>query len=104
MTGKLRVTPEKLISKSNEFKQCDTTVQNLTREMLDIVNQLNPTYAGEAATGYYNKLKGLQGDMTKLHKMISEHTDDLNEMAKTYQQAERDNVQRASALKVNEIV
>lgn len=104
MTGNLRVTPEKLISVSTQFGQSDNTVNNLTTQMMDIINQLNSTWAGEAATGYYNKLRGLEGDMQKLHKMIQEHTTDLNEMAKTYQQAEKDNVQTASALKTNEIV
>ena len=104
MTGNLRVTPEKLISASTQFSQSDSTVNNLTTQMMGIVDQLNSTWAGEAASGFYAKLKGLQGDMQKLHKMIQEHTTDLNDMAKTYQQAEKENVQTASALKTNEIV
>lgn len=104
MTGNLRVTPEKLISMSQQFQTSDNNVNNLTRNMMDIVSQLNSTWAGDAATGYYTKLKGLQGDMDKLHKMIQEHTTDLQEMARTYQAAEQANVQTASALKTNEIV
>lgn len=104
MTGNLRVTPEKLISASAQFQQSDNTVNTLTRNMMDIVSQLSSTWAGEAATGYYNKLKGLEADIQKLHKMIQEHTSDLQEMARTYQQAEAANVQTASALKTNEIV
>ena len=42
--------------------------------------------------------------MQKLHKMIQEHTADLQEMAKQYQEAEKANLQTASALKTNEIV
>ena len=98
ISGNLRVTPEKMISVSSQFQQSDNTVNNLTKSMMDIVNQLNSTWAGEAATGYYNKLKGLDGDMQKLHKMIQEHTADLQE------EAEKANLQTASALKTNEIV
>lgn len=104
MTGNLKVTPEKLISMSTQFGNSDTTVNNLTRQMMDIVGQLSSTWSGEAATGYYNKLKGLQGDMSKLHRMIQEHTTDLIDMAKAYQQAEKDNVQTANALKTDAIV
>lgn len=104
MTGNLRVTPEKLISTSTQFGQSDGKVNNLTQSMMDIASQLNSTWAGEAATGYYTKLKGLQADMQKLHKMIQEHTTDLQEMAKAYQEAEKANVQTANALKTNEIV
>lgn len=104
MTGNLRVTPEKMISVSTQFQQSDNTVNNLTKSMLDITGQLSSTWAGEAATGYYNKLKGLDNDMQKLHKMIQEHTTDLQDMAKTYQEAEKSNLQTANALKTNEIV
>jgi len=104
MTGNLRVTPEKMISFSGQFQQADNKVNNLTQNMMDIVNQLSRTWSGEAATGYYNKLKGLQADMNKLHKMIQEHTTDLQDMAKTYQAAEKANLQTASALKTNQIV
>ena len=104
MTGNLRVTPEKLISTSTQFGQSDSKVNTLTQSMMDIANQLNSTWAGETATGYYTKLKGLQADMQKLHKMIQEHTTDLQEMAKTYQEAEKANVQTANALKTNEFV
>lgn len=104
MTGNLRVTPEKMISVSGQFQQSDNTVNNLTKSILDIVGQLSSTWAGEAATGYYTKLKGLDGDMQKLHKMIQEHTTDLQDMAKTYQEAEKANLQTSNALKTNEIV
>lgn len=104
MTGNLRVTPEKMISVSTQFGQSDSTVSSLTNQMMDIVGQLSGTWAGDAATTYYNKLKGLQGDMEKLHRMIQEHTTDLNDMAKAYQDAEKENVQTANALKTSEIV
>lgn len=104
MTGNLRVTPEKLISASSQFQSSDQKVNNLTRNMLDIVGQLNSTWAGEAATEYYNKLKALEPDMQKLHKMIQEHTTDLQDMAKAYQDAEKANLQTASSLKTSGIV
>lgn len=104
MTGNLRVTPEKMISMSSQFGQSDSQVNTLTQNMMAIVTQLNTTWAGEAATEYYNKLKGLEADMQKLHKMIQEHTTDLQDMAKTFQEAEKANLQTASALKINEIV
>jgi WXG100 family type VII secretion target len=104
MTGNLRVTPEKLISTSQQFADSDNKVNNLTNQMMNIASQLTSTWAGEAATGYYNKLRGLQNDMQKLHRMIQEHNVDLMEMARTYQQAERQNIQTGNALRTNEIV
>ena len=103
MEANLRVTPEKLKNKSQEFNASDRQVQTLTRQMLDIVGQLSGTWAGDAASAYYTKLKGMSNDMQKLHKMINEHTTDLNEIATTYQQSEQRAVQAASSLKVNNI-
>lgn len=104
ISGSIKVTPQELRNASTQLGQSDTSVSNLTQQMMDIVNQLNSTWAGEAATGYYNKLRGLQGDMTKLHKMINEHVTDLVDMANTYEQAENANTQTAESLKVNEII
>lgn len=104
MTGNLRVTPEKMIAMSDQFRTSDSMVNTQTQNMMAIVTQLGTSWAGEAATEYYNKLKGLEADMQKLHKMIQEHTTDLQEMAKTFQEAEKANLQTASALKINEIV
>ena len=104
MTGNLRVTPEKMITTSTQFQQSDSDVNTLTQNMMAIVNQLSTTWAGEAATEYYNKLKGLEADMQKLHKMIQEHTTDLQDMAKAYQDAEKANLQTASSLKTSGIV
>lgn len=104
ITGNLRVTPQELKNTSSQFKQSDITVNNLTQQMMDIVGELNSTWGGEAATAYYNKLKGLQGDMQKLHRMIQEHVDDLQDMANVYEQAENANLQTSSSLKVDQIV
>lgn len=102
--GILRVTPEKMISISGQFGNSNNTVKNLTTGMLNIASELKPVWSGEAATAFYAKLNGLQGDMNKLHKMIQEHTEDLAQMAKTYQTAERANQATASSLKVDQIL
>lgn len=103
INGNLRVTPEKMISISGQFGNSNNTVKNLTDQMLNIATALKSTWGGEAANVYYQKVSGLQGDMNKLHKMIKEHTDDLQLMAKTYQTAEKANQATASSLKVDQI-
>lgn len=104
ISGNLRVTPETMLSISSQFGDCNNQVKTLTSQMLNIVGELNSTWAGEAATLFYSKLKGLEPDMQKLFNMIKEHTDDLQTMAKTYQQAEKANQQTASALTTAGIV
>jgi len=103
MTGTLRVTPEKLISTAQSFSSSAGTVQNLTCSMLSTVDSLNGTWAGEAATGYYNKAHGLQESMNKMIKMINEHSTDLQAMAQVYQEAERTAQEAAAALQTDVI-
>ncbi len=104
MTGTLRVTPEKLISTAQSFSSSAGTVQNLTSNMLSIVDSLNSTWAGEAATAYYTKAHGLQESINKMIRMINEHSTDLQAMAQAYQEAERTNQEKATALKTDIIV
>lgn len=104
MTGNLLVTPEKLISTSNEFAGSAGQVQQLTNKMLELVNGLSSTWGGEAHTAYHSRFNGLSNDMTRIHKMIMEHSNDLNEMASNYKTAESTNVEAGSALQADVIV
>lgn len=104
MTGNLLVTPEKLISTSQEFATAASQVQNLTNQMMETVNSLAATWGGEAHTAYYTKFNGLNNDMAKIHSMIMEHSNDLTEMANIYKQAESKNTEAGSSLQPDVIV
>ena len=96
--GTLRVTPETMLNTSTQFGDCNNAIQGLTQQMLDIVGTLSSTWEGEAAKSYYDRLKALEPDMRKIHSMIQEHTNDLELIAKTFQDAERDNAATAGSL------
>ena len=104
MTGNLLVTPEKLISTSQEFSGYATQVKQLTDQMLEIINSLSATWGGEAHTAYHNRFNALNNDMVRIHKMIMEHSNDLNEMAVNYKAAESTNVETGSVLQQDVIV
>ena len=99
----MRVTPEKLISTAQTFSSTAGTVQNLTSSMLSTVESLSGSWAGEAATAYYNKAKGLQESINKMVRMINEHSTDLQAMAQSYQEAERTAQETAAALQTDVI-
>jgi WXG100 family type VII secretion target len=104
ISGNLRVTPEKLRSTSGQFAQSNTNVSKLTQQMMNIASELNSTWAGEAARTYYDKLKGLDQDIQKLTRMIKEHTEDLENMAKLFENAEKMNMATVGALGTSGIV
>ena len=104
MTGILKVTPEKLISAAQSFSASAGSIQNITSNMLSTVDSLNSTYAGEAATVYYNKAHGLQESISRMIRMIKEHSSDLQAMAQEYQNAERAVQEASSVLQTDVIV
>lgn len=98
LEGILKVTPEKLMQASSEFEASAGVVNNITQEMLSIINNLKGVWQGEAASGYTNRFNGLSDDIDKINRMIAEHVADLNEMANEYQMAENESLEQANAL------
>lgn len=103
MTGSLRVTPEELSRTSAEFSTKASTVQGITNNMMQIVTGLGSAWRGDANTAYIQKFKGLEDDMTRLYKMIQEHSQDLQEMSTMYSQAEQANIEESNALPADAI-
>ena len=105
MAGILRVTPEKLQSTASSFESTGATIMNLTQQMTSIVTSLSgQVWSGEAATSYVNKLNGLQDDMERIHKMVQEHSKDLQEVAQQFITAENANKDLANSLSSDVIV
>ena len=55
MEGILKVTPEKLISTSQEFSSNGDTISSLTQQMIDIVTSLSSFWQGDASSAYSAK-------------------------------------------------
>lgn len=104
MEGILKVTPQQLMTTANEFNSCGTTVRNLTQSMTSLVSGLSSVWTGEAATAYAAKFNGLQDDIERIHRMIAEHVQDLNDMAQNYESAENANLTEIEALSSDVIV
>ena len=98
MEGYLKVTPEQLMKAADSFAQAGASIGSLTSEMMSIVNSLKGIWQGEAAESYTGKFTGLEDDISRINNMITEHVNDLNEMARTYQAAEDASAQESAAL------
>lgn len=104
MEGTLRVTPEQLETAAGEFSAKGTVVGNLTSQMTQLVEGLGSVWEGEASTAYTAKFRQLDGDIQKMIRMIQEHADDLNEMARVYRDAETANQDEIAGLAGDVIV
>lgn len=104
MEGILNVTPQELINTATEFQSQGTQVSNLTSEMMSLVTGLSSAWEGDAATAYINRFSQLEDDIQRMVAMITEHTNDLNEMAAVYEQAEQANIETIESLPTDVIV
>lgn len=104
MEGILRVTPNELVTISNEFSAKGSTLSSLTSEMTNQVVGLSAIWEGEAATAYVNKFRGLDDDIQLMLRMVQEHVTDLQEMANAYTQAENANLSDIETLSSDVIV
>ena len=104
MEGTLRVTPEQLEAAAGEFAAKGTTVGNLTSQMTQLIEGLASVWEGEAATAYTTKFRQLDDDIQKMIRMVQEHSNDLNEMARVYRDAETVNQDEIAGLAGDVIV
>lgn len=104
MDGILKVTPEQLEATSNEFSAKGTTISNLTSQMMQLVEGLGSIWEGEAATAYMGKFRQLDDDIQRMNRMIQEHVNDLNDMARVYRDAETANQDEIASLTGDVIV
>ena len=101
MEGQIKVTPEELRTASGEFASVDSKVSNITQEMMTLVTSLASNWEGEASQAYINKFRELDDDMARIHAKIQEHTTDLDEMAKVYEDVERKTQEQNSTVPSN---
>ncbi|MBQ2640362.1 MAG: WXG100 family type VII secretion target [Lachnospiraceae bacterium] len=89
MEGRIVVSTQELLNASGEFQARNSAINDITGQMLNLARGLNSCWEGESATGYVNKFNELEDDMQMINKMITEHVNDLQEMAAAYDKAEQ---------------
>lgn len=104
MDGQILVTVEELTGTAGEFNSQGSQIASLTSEMVNTVTSLSSAWEGEAAQAYIAKFKGLEDDIQKIIRMISEHVSDLEEMANQYQSVEQQNLSDIETLSSDVIV
>lgn len=98
MEGRILVSTQDLMNAASEFQARNTAINNITQEMLTLARGLNSQWEGDSAAAFINRFNELEDDMQMISKMITEHVNDLQEMAAAYESAEQ---QVASVTQVN---
>ncbi len=102
MNAILKVTPETLRAVASSLESEGTSIKGLTDQMISMVNEISDAvWGGEASASYRAKFAALQSSMDKIHQMVTEHVQDLNEISAQYQSAEIQNQEMAEGLASN---
>ena len=104
MAINIRVTPEELRKASQTFTNSNTNIGSATQSILNIAQELQATWGGDAATSYYNKLNSLQGGMSKMQAIITKEAANLEQMAGIYESTESANRDLANSLSKEDFV
>lgn len=96
--GILKVTPEKLSQAASEFSNSGKNINDMTIEMMSIVDSLKSIWQGNAASDFTGRFNGLRDDIERINRIIEEHVNDLNQMAIEYQNAEEQSVEESAKL------
>lgn len=98
MEGIIKVAPERLIATAGEFSTKGSMVSTLTSNMTQLATGLTSIWEGEASSAYRNKFAALDDDIQKMIRMIQEHAQDLEEMARLYSEADQYGLEQAGGL------
>lgn len=104
MEGIIKVTPEVLLSTSQEFSSQGSQIGALTTQMMELINGLPSSWVGEAGEAYVAKFSGLEDDIQRIINMINEHVSDLETMAQNYMSTEQQISEMASSLSSDVII
>lgn len=96
MEGNILVKTQELMNASSDFQTRNSTINDITGQMLSLVRNLASQWEGDGATSFINKFNELEDDMQRISNMIKEHVNDLQEMARIYDESEKQ-VQEASS-------
>lgn len=104
MANNIRVTPEELKRAAQAFTSSNNNIGAATQSMLNIAQELQSAWGGEAASAYYKKLSDLQTGMSKMQSIITKEAANLEQMAGIYQEAENANRDLANTLSKEDFV
>lgn len=99
MANKILVSPQQLKSTAARFNSTGNSVKAVTNQMTSTVKSLTgQVWTGDAATAYVKKFDGLQDDINKFTKIISDHAQELEQIAANFEKAESENTSEANSL------
>jgi len=98
-----KVSTDQLDIAVNTFDTYRNNCVNTAKKIMQVSTSLKGSWKGDAATGFYNKLQSIQGDINDVNNIINEHVKDLREISKEYKAAEQKAQAKNSGLQTDVI-
>jgi len=98
MTGKLRVTPDKLREEAGQLQKERAGLDGILNDARTTVQSLKNDWQSEAADAYTTRFSGLNKDIEAILKQVDDYATELNKVADVYQSAENSAKQTAEGL------
>lgn len=87
-----------LRNEATQFQGHADELKTVTDRMLELIEQTNSVWRGDARTKYATQFAGLSDEMKVIYDMCVEYSEDLIKIADNYERAEEDNQATAQSL------
>lgn len=102
MAERINVKPQQLKMTARSFNDTGQSIKKTTGDMMSLIAGISHSiWSGEACSSYIGKFRGLQGDVTKMCKMVESQATHLDTIATEYERSESQNKEAIAALKNN---
>ena len=101
MAGSVKVNTQKLRETADKFTNSRAQIKSTTDAMTSTAHEVASIWKGETSSKYAQKFSGLQDEMQTIYKMVTEHIDDLQQMATEFEDADKAAADATSKLKTD---
>ncbi len=90
MAGQIRMTPDTMRTRANEYRTERDNVQNVISKMDSLLSQLREEWEGASVEAYDAKFQELRPSFVDAQNLIDEIARSLDQTADTLEQTDRD--------------
>lgn len=87
-----------LRTEANNVHEHASDLQQLTNQMFTLVDDSTQYWQGKAQASFQSKFDSLRDDMQRIYDMVEKYSQDLEDIATQYENAENENNDQASSL------
>lgn len=89
MAGQIRITPDQMRARANEYRTEAANVGNVISKMDSLLNALQSEWEGESSRAYEARFQELRPSFVKARELIEEIAQSLDNTAMTLEDTDR---------------